>query len=83
MNILVIVAHPNRESFNRAIADTAVEALKNNGHEAVFHDLYEERFDPLLTSEEIPKEAPLNEVIERHCTELATADGIVIVHPNW
>lgn len=83
MNILVIVAHPSTASFNRAIADTVVRTLRNSGHHVIFHDLHEEGFDPILTKDEIPTEAPLDPVIEQHCRELSAADGIVIVHPNW
>jgi len=83
MNISVILAHPTAGSFNHAIASRAVKALKQNGHSVFFHDLYQERFDPLLTDAEIPREAPLPPEIHRHCAEIAEADGIVIVHPNW
>jgi len=83
MNILVIVAHPSTASFNRAIADAVVRALQICGHHVIFHDLYDEGFDPILTDREIPKSAVLEHVVERHCTEISGADGIVIVHPNW
>jgi len=83
MNISVILAHPTAGSFNHAIASRAFKALKQNGHSVFFHDLYQERFDPLLTDAEIPREAPLPPEIHRHCAEIAEADGIVIVHPNW
>jgi len=83
MNVLVIVAHPNKASFNHAIAKTCSEALTANGHEVVFHDLYEEGFDPLLPYAEFEKEAVLPEGIKRHCEEVSHADGIVVVHPNW
>jgi len=83
MNMLVIYAHPGQSSFNKAIADTAVQTLWSNRHEVIFHDLYEEAFDPILLSNEIPKGATVNEVIARHCAELSNADGIVIIHPNW
>jgi NAD(P)H dehydrogenase (quinone) len=83
MKISVILAHPNTESFNHAIARTAVEQLESNGHEVIFHDLYEENFDPILGSGEIPDHASLPGVISEHCTEISSADGIVIVHPNW
>jgi putative NADPH-quinone reductase len=49
MKISVILAHPDRGSFNHAIAETAVEQLKKNGHGVFYHDLYGEGFDPLLT----------------------------------
>ena len=83
MKISVILAHPDRGSFNHAIAQTVVEGLENNGHGVFFHDLYEEDFDPLLTGREIPKDASLSQVIRRHCEEIGEAEGIVIVHPNW
>jgi len=83
MNVLVIYAHPGRGSLNKAIADTAVQTLRNNGHEVMFHDLHEEAFDPILVEAEIPKGASLNSVVARHCAELSSADAIVIVHPNW
>jgi NAD(P)H dehydrogenase (quinone) len=83
MNVLVVVAHPNVKSFNRAIAETAARRLQRNGHNVRFHDLYEERFDSVLPDEEILKDAFLQTAIEGHCSEVASADGFVIVHPNW
>jgi NAD(P)H dehydrogenase (quinone) len=83
MRISIILAHPDDMSFNHAIARTAVEQLESNGHEVFFHDLYKEKFDPLLTCEEIPKDAPLPEAITEHCRQIIQAEGIIIVHPNW
>ncbi len=83
MSVLVILGHPDPASFNAAIAQTAAEALREAGREVVFHDLYREGFDPILPAGEIAKEAGLDPVLARHCRELAEAEGIVIVHPNW
>jgi putative NADPH-quinone reductase len=83
VNVLVVLAHPHPESFNHAIARTAIEMLRGNGHEVVFHDLCAERFDPILPWDEIPKGAALNAVIARHCADVVAAEGIIIVHPNW
>ena len=83
MNISVILAHPAAGSFNHAIARAAAAQIEDNGHRVCFHDLYQEHFDPLLFGPEIPREAPLPAVIARHCEEIALAEGIVIVHPNW
>src|SRR4030042_3384097 len=83
MLISVILAHPDSGSFNHAIAQTAVEVIKTNGHSVFFHDLYQEDFDPLLNSEEIAKDSTLPAAIRKHCEEIAMAVGIVIVHPNW
>jgi putative NADPH-quinone reductase len=83
MRVSVILGHPEPGSFNFAIAEAAVEALTQNGHGVSFHDLYAERFDPILPGPEIPKGATLDPAIKSHCDEIAAADGIVIVHPNW
>ena len=83
MKISVILAHPDKQSFNHAMADVAVRALTKKGHHIFFHDLYEEKFDPILPSGEIPADVPLPREIEKHCREIAQADGIIIIHPNW
>jgi NAD(P)H dehydrogenase (quinone) len=81
--ILVILAHPNKQSYNHAIAFSAVKQLQENGHNVIFHDLYTEKFDPILPSQEFPSEVTLPSNIKQHCDELRLADGIIIVHPNW
>jgi NAD(P)H dehydrogenase (quinone) len=83
MTISIILAHPNPGSFNHAIAATAAEALRQNGHEVVLHDLYQEQFDPLLPAAELLRNPTLPPALARHCEEIAGADGIIIVHPNW
>jgi NAD(P)H dehydrogenase (quinone) len=82
MNVLIILAHPNKASFNHAIAATCSGVLTENGHEVITHDLYEEQFDPMLPYGEFAKGAALPAVIQRHCDEVAQADGIVIAQPE-
>ena len=83
MQISLILAHPGPKSFNHAIAQTALEAMQAKGHTVFFHDLYREKFDPLLGAEEIAKDAEPPIAIRQHCKEIAATDGIIIVHPNW
>lgn len=83
MKVLVVLGHQSKGSFCHAIADTAMDALSAAGHEVIFHDLYDEQFDPILPPPEIPKQAELPARIRQHCDEVAAADGYVIVHPNW
>jgi NAD(P)H dehydrogenase (quinone) len=83
MKISIILAHPEKKSFNHAIASAVVETLISIGHKVFFHDLYEERFDAILTTAEIPKGSSLPPEIEMHCSEITEADGIIIIHPNW
>jgi len=83
MKISIILAHPDPKSFNHAIAHTAAEALKKNGYKVIFHDLYKEKFDPLLYATEISEDTKLPVKIKKYCEEISAADGIIIVHPNW
>ncbi|MFZ5428049.1 MAG: NAD(P)H-dependent oxidoreductase [Thermodesulfobacteriota bacterium] len=81
--ISLILCHPNPGSFNHAIAERAKAALVAMGREVAFHDLYAERFAPVLPGMEIPRDAPVPAFVARHCEEIAEASGIVVVHPNW
>ena len=71
MRISVILAHPDPDSFNHAIAQTAVNAIKANGYRVFFHDLYQEKFDPRLNLEEIAKDAILQSILRKHCDEIS------------
>ena len=83
MKVLVILGHQRPGSFCHAITDTAVEQLQANGHETIVHDLYDERFDPILPDAEIGRDVDIDPVVQKHCDELMAADGYLVVHPNW
>ena len=83
MQISIILAHPDPASFNHAVALKAYDALKLNDHEVFFHDLYKEKFDALLPAKEFARDAHLPAAVKNHCQEIASVDGIIIVHPNW
>lgn len=83
MKISIILAHPDKNSFNHAIASVVTATLRRNGHDVNFHDLYAEKFSPELPVNEIPSETELPPEIKKHCDEISSTDGIVIVHPNW
>lgn len=83
MKISLILAHPDPYSFNHAIAAAAASVLRRSRHIVAFHDLYQEKFNPLLSSVEISSEARVGPILQRYCAEIAAADGIIIVHPNW
>jgi len=86
MHVLVVLAHPLKESFAASVARTAVEALRASGHTTDLLDLYAEDFDPRLTADErarhmepdydISTVAPL-------VARLRAADGLIFVFPQW
>jgi NAD(P)H dehydrogenase (quinone) len=83
VKISIILGHQRTGSFNHAIAETVVTTLKENGYSVIFHDLYQEGFDPVLPSAEVRADSKPDPMIDLHCCEIADADGIVIIHPNW
>ena len=52
MRVLLLYAHPVETSFNAALHDGILTALKGAGHSVDDCDLYRENFDPRLTREE-------------------------------
>ena len=46
MKVHLVVAHPEKESFNFALHQTAIRALNEEGIEICISDLYSEKFDP-------------------------------------
>jgi putative NADPH-quinone reductase len=83
MEISVILAHPDRGSFNHAIAHAVCRTLERGGHTVFYHDLYEEGFNPLLPASELDTKAKPPLELVRYCEELRRSEGLVIVHPNW
>jgi len=84
MKILLILGHPKPNSLNHAIAERSIRVLQERGHEVLFHDLYQEHFDPVLPlgEENLPEEE-LPVVLQHHLRRFKEADGVIFVHPNW
>ncbi len=83
MKIVEIVCHPRPGSFNHVLAASARDALCALGHEVFFHDLHEERFDPVLDSSELSRLYSLDDLVQEHSRQLTQANGLVIFHPDW
>ena len=83
MQISVILSHQQKDSFNHAIAETVLHTLQDLEHCVNYHDLYAEEFNPILPHKEIPKDASLDTALQIYCDEIAEANGIIIIHPNW
>lgn len=47
MNVLLVLSHPERRSFNGGLTDVAVSVLSAQGHHVEVDDLYAEDFDPI------------------------------------
>ena len=84
MKHAVILAHPNPESFNAAIARRCVLTLENLGHEAVLRDLYAMDFDPRLKREEVSAAhgRPAPDAVAEQVV-LAKIQSFIFVYPFW
>ncbi|MDI9246431.1 NAD(P)H-dependent oxidoreductase [Marinobacter sp. CHS3-4] len=55
MNVLITLAHPERQSFNGGLADIAKERLEAAGHSVELNDLYRKGFDPVEGAHQYPR----------------------------
>ncbi|MBM7651263.1 NAD(P)H-dependent oxidoreductase [Neobacillus cucumis] len=85
MKHLIIYAHPHPESFNHAILETTVNALKKNGHDVVVRDLYALNFQPVLKPEDTSamKAGETPKDIKTEQDHITHADVITFIYPIW
>jgi NAD(P)H dehydrogenase (quinone) len=53
MKVHIVFVHELHKSFNGALLDVAVKALKDAGHEVTVSDLYAMKFNPVLSQADI------------------------------
>ena len=83
MKIMVVLCHPKSDSFNHMVAEKTITTLKRSHHTTFFHDLYEEGFDPVLSSAELERHFSFDEQVLSYAEQLDAAEGLVICHPDW
>jgi len=86
MNWLVVVGHPLVDSLCCSLSELVSENLKEKGHEVVVKNLYDENFNPSLTSAERENyySNPYDySSVERDTKQLLDADGIILLFPTW
>ncbi|MCB2312111.1 NAD(P)H-dependent oxidoreductase [Clostridium tagluense] len=86
MNYLVVSSHPYEGSFNAAVAKTVVETVSKNGHSVECIDLVKDRFNPLMTGQDLLQwrkgqiEDPL---VLKYKAAIDKADIVVFPIPLW
>lgn len=87
MNVLIVLAHPRRNSLTGQIADAVAGGLTDTGHRPEFADLYREGFDPLIMPADEPDWDREDKVYSMAVkTEMARMDrnqAIILVFPIW
>ncbi|ORC37806.1 hypothetical protein B4O97_02040 [Marispirochaeta aestuarii] len=82
-SVLIILAHPNTSSFCGTVAAVLAEAAGKTGAGVSILNLYEEKFDPVLSSDETVRRFSFDETVQRHQKLLSEAGLIAWVHPDW
>lgn len=82
MNHLIIYAHPNSNSFNKAILDRAVQACDG---QVIIRDLYAENLSPTLTWPEAINNFGKNysDDVQKEHQYWRDADVITLIYPLW
>ncbi|GHH07820.1 NAD(P)H dehydrogenase (quinone) [Sphingomonas glacialis] len=81
---VVILCHPEQDSFNAAMAAAYSATVREQGHEVIVRDLYAIGFHPVLKSAERPGpgERQFADVAEELAV-LKDSDVFVLVYPIW
>jgi NAD(P)H dehydrogenase (quinone) len=86
MHVLVLYAHPVETSYNAALHQATVAALKAAGHEVDDCDLYAEKFDPVMSRQEridYHDEAINTLPVQGYVDRLRATEALVLCTPVW
>lgn len=85
MKVLVIYAHPNKESFNGAVLDNIQHGLESGKHEYKILDLYAEEFDPVLkfSNHEERKNLHNDSATKKYRDLVTEAEHVIFIYPVW
>lgn len=87
LNVLVILAHPNKDSFNHAVAARTLASLTDAGHDAQLLDLYAVGSRAAMSAEEraaYHSDQPvLDPMVAEHIALVRMADALVFIYPTW
>jgi NAD(P)H dehydrogenase (quinone) len=87
MKVLVVLAHPNPDSFSNAIVDQVVSTLTNQDHSVSVIDLYGLDYSPALTRAELAayptSEPAIDPMVIEHTRLIQECSTIVFVYPTW
>ena len=87
MKVLIVLAHPRRNSLTGQVTDALADVLTESGHTVEIADLYTEGFDPRLREADEPDWERTDKVYSAEVrTEMARLDrndAIILVFPIW
>jgi len=78
MNILIVFAHPNQDSFCGALKNSFIEGAKSNNHLVEVIDLYRDEFNPAS-----PGDNRLTPVVKKYQKIISRCSYMVFIYPIW
>jgi NAD(P)H dehydrogenase (quinone) len=79
---MIVVGHPQRNTFCEALGKAYAEGAKGAGYEVTLFHLSQMKFDPILR-EGYHQEQPLEPELKDAYAALSACDHLVIVFPLW
>jgi putative NADPH-quinone reductase len=84
MRVLLVFAHPSRESFCGAILAAVLQELSAKGHQVELLDLYQEEFNPVLSKLDWQSyEASAHPAVQPYADQIRRSDGLIWIFPTW
>ncbi len=88
-NVFIVYAHPSRDSFTFMVKEAFLNGLKKTGKSFVVSDLYEMKFNPVISETEYLREAyydlskPVLQDVADEQRKISEADAIVFIYPDF
>jgi NAD(P)H dehydrogenase (quinone) len=87
VQVLVVFAHPDPDSFGAAVRKAAVAGLERAGHDVTVVDLYAEGFRTAMSREERLAYHTPNPLLDpqaaAHAELVRRSEALVFVYPTW
>jgi putative NADPH-quinone reductase len=84
VHVLVVFAHPKRQSFTGRLLESFVQGIEEAGHDVEIADLYSEGFQPLLVPDDYAQwhDRPMPDDVLREQARVDRSDAIALVFPR-
>lgn len=85
MKHLIIFAHPSNQSLNGQLKDSIVTSLLQAGQEVEVRDLYQIRFNPVLSLNDAlgQRKGQVSADVQTEQDYIRWADSLIFIHPIW
>lgn len=87
MQVVVVLAHPNSDSFSHAVADRACAGLRGAGHQVQVLDLYAVGFRAAMSLDDHVAyhgdHPAIDPMVAEHSALVVGTDALVFVYPTW